>query len=202
MNIESAKLIDGFILNDELWWLALSAQRCQIVIEVGSWHGRSSCAIADNLPPKARLFCIDTWQGSISERETNHASAALLDGDHAFDQFCRNMFDHIATGRVIPLRMHSHHAAKLLMERSVRAELIFIDAGHEQDEVRSDIYDFLPLRAQGGILSGHDYWHGDVPREIHHCPGVIKAVDEIFGNNVKLVPETSIWFTDDLLPAN
>lgn len=63
-----------------------------ICIEIGSWHGRSSRAIGDNLPENATLFCCDTWNGSVDEPH-NHGSAKLMNGDHAYYEFLQNNFD-------------------------------------------------------------------------------------------------------------
>lgn len=191
-DIARARALDGFLSEEEMVWLARMASVSQCVIECGSWHGKSTRALADNLPPDGKLYAIDTWAGTVAEQDTNHASAKLLDGDHSFDEFCRGLWDHIAAGRVIPLRMHGHNAAALLQAQGVQADLIFIDADHSYDAVKADITAFLPLRKPGGIISGHDYGHPDGA-----WPGVRQAVNEIFWQNVGHDPRgTSIWYTD------
>ncbi len=54
-------------------------------------------------------------------------------------------------------------------------DFIFIDSDHVYERVSSDIKAWLPKIKIGGILAGHDYC------EEH--PGVIQAVDEIFGTD-------------------
>jgi len=190
-NIGKAHNCDGFMADAELRWLAQRARQSKVVIEIGSWHGKSSRAIADNLPPDGKLYCIDTWNGSAVEQDTNHASAKLMDGDHAFDEFCRNNWDHISSGRLVPLRMHGCHAAHLLLNQGVTADLIFIDGGHAKGETKADIEAFLPLRKSGGIISGHDYMWSDFT-----WPDVGLEVKEIFGGNIGHAVDTSIWYTD------
>jgi beta-1,4-mannosyl-glycoprotein beta-1,4-N-acetylglucosaminyltransferase len=157
--------------------------------EIGSWHGRSARAIADNMPKDAVLFCIDTWNGSETEQETNHSTAKLNDGDNAYLWFCREMWDHIISGRVVPLRMTSHNAAHFLLEKGIKLAFIFVDGGHEYDEVVEDIRTFMPLKAEGGLMCGHDFMQGLM------CE-VTPAVLDTFGGNVGHAPMTTIWFTD------
>jgi GT2 family glycosyltransferase/predicted O-methyltransferase YrrM len=188
-NIGNAYNCDGFMSPEELRWLAEQARKSTVVIEIGSWHGKSSRAIADNLPPDGKLYCIDTWAGSKVEQDTNHASARWMDGDHAFDEFSRNLWDHIESGKVVPLRMHGRNAAKILKDKGVKADLIFIDAGHQFEEVVEDIQNYLPLRKEGGTISGHDYRMGTAPQ-------VTDAVHHMFQKFVGNPPETTIWYTD------
>ena len=162
-----------------------------IVGELGAWHGRSSRAIGDNLPENAVLYCIDTWNGSIVEQDTNHASAKLMDGDHAYFEFLQNNFDLIQEGKIIPLRMSGDNAAKFFKEKGIKFSFVFIDAGHTYEEVKSDIQNWKPLIIDGGTLCGHDYYHDGQTWE-----GVQRAVDEKFGHkgtNMGYIPGNSIW---------
>ena len=138
-HISRAQKIDGFISDDELHWLAQEAMTHKTIIEVGSWHGRSTRSIADNMSNSSILYCVDHWLGSKAERDTYHESAKLKEGDHAFIKFSENLFDHIRKGRVIPLRMSSRNAAELLQKQGIMAGMVFIDAGHTYEEVKEDI---------------------------------------------------------------
>ncbi len=167
-DISKALRLDGYMTPKELLWLAKQAEKSKVFIEIGSWHGRSSRAIADNLPEGAVLYCVDHWKGS--EGEDAHESAKLDDGNNAFIQFAFNMFDHINSGKVIPIRMNSEEAVIHLMKLKVAADTVFIDAGHTKPEVAKDIELWDQVLKDGGMLCGHDY-HPD-------WPGVIEAVNE------------------------
>jgi GT2 family glycosyltransferase len=187
VNIENAKQCDGFMSDLELEFLATLAKENRVVVEIGVWHGRSSRAIADNLPDNAVLYCIDTWQGSKSEQETNHASAKGMDGDAAYFEFLENLADLVESGKVIPLRMSSKNAAAYFQKRNLKFDFCFVDAGHEEPEVREDIQCWLPLVKDGGTLCGHDYYYHD-----NIWVGVKKAVDELLPN-ISIPHNTSIW---------
>lgn len=60
------------------------------------------------------------------------------------------------------------------------ADFVFIDAGHSYRAVQSDIAHWLPKVKPGGWFGGHDYH----PK----FPGVIRAVDEAFGEAIDLLP--------------
>jgi beta-1,4-mannosyl-glycoprotein beta-1,4-N-acetylglucosaminyltransferase len=191
-NIEKAKLCDGYMSETELEWLGKRASESNVFIEIGSWHGRSSRAIADNLPSEGKLYCVDHWRGSEYERDSNHVSAGWKEGDHAFIEFCDNLADHIISGKVVPIRMSSRNAAEFFHKNIIVADTIFIDAGHTYDEVLEDIYLWQSLVTPGGMLCGHDYYH----EETNIWPGVQQAVDFVFkhkGHNMGYIPDNSIW---------
>jgi beta-1,4-mannosyl-glycoprotein beta-1,4-N-acetylglucosaminyltransferase len=190
-NIGKAHDLDGWISNAELRWLAQRARQSKVFVQIGAWHGKSSRAIADNLPTDGKLYDIDKWTGSQAEMDTNHWSARLLDGDHAFDEYARGMWDHLATGKVTPLKMLGKNGAQLLKDMGVKADTIFIDGGHGPGETRADIESFLPLLKDGGVISGHDYLHEDGT-----WPDVGPEVKAIFGGNIGQPLDTHIWYTD------
>ncbi len=187
INIEHALKCDGFMSEQELLWLGKMSKQNKICCEVGSWHGRSSRSILDNLTEGGKLFCIDTWNGSIGEQDTNHSSARNMNGDAAFFEFMQNNMDGVQSGGVIPLRISGENASKLFKEKNIKFDFCFIDAGHTFDEVKKDIECWLPLVKDGGIICGHDYYPDNSVWE-----GVKRAVDSFFPN-VEYIPNTSIW---------
>jgi len=54
-------------------------------------------------------------------------------------------------------------------------DFVFIDADHVYENVKKDILAWLPKVKSGGTIAGHDY--------VSYHPGVIQAVNEIFGDN-------------------
>ena len=188
MNIEAAKTIRGWMNDVELEWLASQARNATKIIEVGSFHGRSTRAMADNTD--GTIFAIDTWKGSKPDKslpaELNFDSRFQVN-DSAFASFCLNLWDHIRRGKVIPLRMSGAAAAKILEEQGIRADFVFIDADHIYEEIKTDIQNFRTLVNSNGVFSGHDY-------RDNNWSGVTKAVDEIFPNATCPLG-TNIWTT-------
>jgi beta-1,4-mannosyl-glycoprotein beta-1,4-N-acetylglucosaminyltransferase len=186
--IAKAQEIDGMMGDAELRWLAKEAKKAKVIIELGSWIGRSARALADNMPEDAVLYCVDTWLGSEAEKQGYMGVVAQMDGDFACYHFTKNLFDHIVRGRVRPIRMHGRNAAQMFREQGLKADLIFIDAGHIYHEIKEDVACFLPVLAKDGIICGHDFnqpvW-----------PDVTKAVTEDFPQ-VQCEQGTTIWYVE------
>ena len=63
-------------------------------------------------------------------------------------------------------------------------DLIFLDAGHQYQSVVEDIKAWFPLIKKDGFLTGHDYGE-------KHYPGVEKAVNKLFGDEVIVID--TVW---------
>lgn len=184
VTIENAIPLFGWMSESELTFLARLSSENKIVIEVGSWHGRSTRALGDNTI--GVVYAVDHWKGSVNE-QIPHQSAQLLDGDHAFIEFMNNNFDLVEMGKIVPIRMSSANAAAFLQKKGIKADVIFIDGGHTYDEVLKDIKDWCPLLKENGLICGHDYSDS--------FKGVKDAVHHIFGGDVTVRPNTTIWYT-------
>jgi hypothetical protein len=55
--------------------------------------------------------------------------------------------------------------------------------------VKADILAYLPKIKKGGIIAGHDYNNED-------WDGVVRAVDEIFGDNKKIIKTSWVYFNN------
>jgi hypothetical protein len=63
--------------------------------------------------------------------------------------------------RIVPFPMDSASAALWFMSHGVKAELIYIDASHEEEAVYQDLVDYHQLLAPGGRIFGDDWdWAG------------------------------------------
>lgn len=189
LKLDKAMACDGWMNNEELKWLATKANKHGTILEMGSWHGRSTRALGDNA--KGIVYAIDTWNGSVAEPQ-NHGSALMENGDHAFMEFCDNNIDLIESGKIVPIRMNSESAAKMLKKNGVKFSMIFIDGGHTYEEVKKDIEMWKDLLTDDGLFCGHDY---------NAWIGVNQAVDELI-TNPKIDWGTTIWYCgkEDIKP--
>jgi beta-1,4-mannosyl-glycoprotein beta-1,4-N-acetylglucosaminyltransferase len=181
--IERATYCDGYMSDIELRWLAREAKKHRVIIEVGSWCGRSTRALGDNT--SGVIYAVDHFNGSKSE-EPLHDAAKLKDGDYAFIDFCNNTMDLIQKGRIIPFRGTSANMAKLMKQHGIKADMIFIDGGHQYEEVKQDIADWKDLLTDDGLFCGHDFtaW-----------AGVNQAVRESL-YQFYVGQDTTIWFCE------
>ncbi len=170
--------IPGWTTPGELHWLAAWAGQSKVIVELGSWKGRSTRALADH--GLDIVYAIDSWAGADEaiKKELDKRGA-----DAVFKEFCANLDG--VMHKVIPIRSATHDAAEMLDHLRACVDLLFIDAGHTYNEVKGDIERYAPLMRPGGVICGHDYANPE-------HPGVKQAVDELFGRVVQRI-DHSIW---------
>lgn len=137
--------------------LAENVARARVVIEVGSFMGASVSWMAHH-NPEARFFCVDTWLGSpeIGAEDLDgipyrHGRLMLL------ERFLSNMVADGISDRVTPIIQTSTSGARILRAQGVAADLIYVDAGHDYLECYSDLVNYTPLLAKGGVMIADDY---------------------------------------------
>lgn len=146
----------------ELEWLAAAASTSRVIVEIGSWKGRSTKAIAMATP--GVVYAVDHWaRGSPEDGEEDFQK-----GDRVYAEFRRNLSAEIQAGKVIPLRGRSTEVAA---RADIHPDMIFIDGDHSYDSVVSDIDAWWPKISPEGILCGHDF-------NPETWPGVVRAVKE------------------------
>ncbi len=155
------------------------------IAEIGSWVGESAVAFIvgmDSANNDGTMTCIDTWEGTQSD--INHTYLESIGPDGVFALFCQNLEKEINSDRVRVIKGDSLETAKVLHQEEI--DIVFLDAGHDYDEVVADIKAWIPHVAKDGILCGHDY--------SEHFPGVIDAVNQLRKKwTVEVIPGTSVW---------
>jgi hypothetical protein len=141
----------------------------ELIIEVGTWKGGSAITMAKTLKAQGigKILCIDTWLGAI-EMWDNHSDPERylsLKCKHGFPQvyytFLANVCYAGLQDLIVPFPLHSSSAALWLMMHGVAAEMIYVDASHEEDDVYQDMLDYYALVRPGGVLFGDDWsWTG------------------------------------------
>lgn len=154
--------------------LAAGMPEAATVVEIGSWKGRSTLAIADGLATVAgaRLVAVDTFGGRLGF------------DDVAQQTETRSEFNRNTAG--IPFLEVLEAESLAAADRFADATLdwVFIDALHDYASVKADVSAWAPKLKVGGLLSGHDFGRA----------GVTDAVLRSFAD---VEVESSIWMTRD-----
>jgi hypothetical protein len=167
-SLARALKISGWMSETELYWLATQAKKHQTIVEIGSFLGRSTRALAENT--QGKVLAIDDWKGV---RMTAWGDTVPVPDD-CYGTFCKNLADLIPS-KVIPVVTDHAH-----IPFDVHANMTFIDGDHLYESVKRDI---LFWRGRTDFLCGHD----------SEWPGVQQALEELCPNYCR-VAETSIWY--------
>lgn len=161
------------------------------VVEIGTWKGQSSAFLAVELinsGKKFKLDCIDNFTGSVIE------PGQMLDKDNQegrlLDVFKNNMKP--VEGYYTAIQGDSAETASLYEDESL--DFVFIDASHDYESFKKDLFAWFPKVKIGGLIGGHDY--------ANPYPGIVKAVQDHLvanGETVGVTPSTC-WFTTKTKP--
>lgn len=167
--------ITGFTTESELKQIeewASSVEKNGVIVEIGSYLGRSSIAWALSCDPSVKVFCIDQFGTNII---TNISD---------FEIFNKNT-QHIKN--IIPIKGSSPHD---IVYPGLPIDIFFLDAAHTNPSDLDNLEYFIPFIKQGGLLCGHDYNTGAMPPAIEEN---ILMLEKKFNQSVKLYPETTLW---------
>ena len=167
----------GWFLNGRQLEACIREKPCTVVIEIGSWLGASTRFLAQQLGDQGKVYAVDTWLGSPTEKL--HMKDKRL--PYLYQSFLSNVIHAGLTHKIVPVRMSSLEASKAL---NIMADLIYIDASHEEMAVYEDILAWKPHLKQEGILCGDD-WSWESVRK-----GVERAARQL---NLRILPDGNFW---------
>ena len=170
--------------DDERQQLAKLSTDRTMVVEIGTGLGDSAVIILENILLDGHLFTIDPLDGrsggkAIEEITSKDLFVTIQDKLSPYKD------------RYTLIVGLTAMVAAFFIERSL--DMVFIDAAHDYESVKTDILSWLPKVKRGGIICGHDYecpsTNCDNVTLMKYCDldfyegrhyGVIRAVDEIF----------------------
>jgi predicted O-methyltransferase YrrM len=165
-------------------------QSPRIMVEVGSYEGSSAWWIMQNLllSEESKLYCIDIW-------------AAEEGAPDRYQTFLRNIDELPNRKQIEVIRDWSQNALRQLLVHGVRADLLYIDGGHDAPTVLRDLVTGFDLVKPGGIVICDDYlwddprWGGN--RTLGRPKIALDAFTTIYADKLKIVmgmPNTQVFF--------
>jgi predicted O-methyltransferase YrrM len=142
----TASAVEGWLSDDqgqELHAAAAAAKGRGVIVEIGSWKGRSTIWLASGaFRAGQRVFAIDPHAGSHEDPSAS-----------TFDAFRTNLERTGLAGQVEVMVMTSADAARKV-EGPV--ELLFVDGDHTLEGASRDADLWLPRVLPGGVVMFHD----------------------------------------------
>lgn len=140
-----------------------------IMAEVGCYAGESTKMFLESGKVNL-LYAIDIWEDEMDNFKK-------IQSNHNFSIVEKTFDESIKGFNVKKIKMCFSKS----LESLPTLDFVYIDANHDYEFVKDDITNALKKIKKGGLIAGHDY--------NEETPGVINAVNEIFG-------EPDIIFSD------
>ncbi len=157
----------------------------QDIVEIGCFAGRSTRFLCDALElsgkHNVKVHVIDTFEGSGMEH-------AQVNCNTLYDDFMRNLDDHIQDERVIVYQSRSDNPdlIKSFKDKSVAA--VIVDGNHTMEVVEDDVTNWWPKIIEGGIMVGDDVGLDSVEQ------GCYKGFTKHGIDTVTIVRGDEAWF--------
>ena len=154
-----ALCVEGWMSQQELEWLYMTATRMRSVVEIGSFKGRATTALLEAC--RGKVYAVDHFLG---DDDGNKVLRGIYNNEDVYATFMKNVGCY---NNLEVMKMASLEAA----EKIESADMVFIDGEHTYESVKADLHAWLPKTRR--VICGHDYdkaW-----------PGVVKAVTETLG---------------------
>lgn len=126
-------------------------------IEVGSFIGNSTVVLGNMLRTNANgsvLICIDTWCGDTGTWFTDEFN---VNSDVLYHYFMNNIIANSLTNTVIPLRMCSVVAARMLKLLIHEIDFVYIDCINEPVVSITELTLYHDILKDRGVLFGYGY---------------------------------------------
>lgn len=162
---DKVKNIQGWVPDTSgmgLYQIARFGNHNGLVVELGSWKGRSTVWLASGIKARGNgsVYAVDTWKGS--ETETIHKE--LLSGykeNQLYDEFTNNLKSAGIFEQVFPIISDTGEAAKK-WDAANEIGLLFVDASHEYEGAKADFIAWGKFVQIGGFIVFDDIpsWEG------------------------------------------
>jgi hypothetical protein len=155
----SINSIDGLLVSPiQERWLFRTARSLPdrvIIVEIGSFKGRSTCCLLYGCRGTHKhVFAIDTFAGNTTDfKQGEPLYSGLSFSGQFLDDFRSNIEKRQLSSYVTPIQGWSSEIAKTWNKP---IHLLFIDGSHKYEDVLADFEGFFPHVVPGGIIAFHD----------------------------------------------
>jgi hypothetical protein len=146
--------VEGWMTEGQARALFEAASDCPAggtIVEIGSFHGRSTIVLASACPSDASVVAIDPHAGNDRGPQEIDGYAEEASVDHR--RFLENLEAAGVSDRVTHLRMFSDAALERLTEP---IDVLYVDGAHRFAPARADIVGYGARVRDGGTMLIHD----------------------------------------------
>lgn len=145
----------------------LKKNHCKVVIEIGSFLGKSSIEIAKMLSDDGMIIAVDTWDITDPTNPVQNSRCIRKYKEmekngkpELYTQFLSNCKKSGMYHKITPLRMKSEVAAKIIDKKVTKSApvLLYIDGDHSEEGVSKDLNAWFPVIHPDSVICGDD-WH-------------------------------------------
>ncbi|HBJ72926.1 MAG TPA: hypothetical protein DDY88_04290 [Actinobacteria bacterium] len=176
--------VQGWLTEPEaflLWSLSGTVSADLAVVEIGSYLGRSTVALATG-SRGALVHAVDPHTGDISE-------VAEGKSINTYEGFLANIDKASVSDRVRPMRMMSVDAAAIYEGPAIG--LLFVDGWHSAEAVEEDIRSWHPHLAPQCTIVFDDWQDPDVARGIRNIRPLIPSLVGSIGKDLIFTSSTA-----------
>jgi predicted O-methyltransferase YrrM len=137
-----------------LWDAAVGLASPAVIVEIGSFRGRSTSVLAAAAGPGVAVYAVDPHAGG--DRGPNEIRPEADRGEADHRAFLANLDVAGVAGRVRHVRQRS---ADALGAVEGPADLLFVDGAHRYGPARDDIVAWGARVPDGGVMLIHDAWN-------------------------------------------
>ena len=164
-----------------------------VIVELGSFFGRTAVAFAEGSHPSVKIYCVDYFDKWVSYLKPGDAPGDKPEEDFwelgkIFDkeqEFLKNTKDY---KNIIPLKLKEGQMVYKYDKEPV--DVLFVDSAHQNPSDIANIMFFKKFVKRGGMICGHDYYDDKRFSDI----GLnITLLERMFNTTVTLYKFTSLW---------
>jgi predicted O-methyltransferase YrrM len=157
--------LSGWNGNCKIFKTLIEKIKPSTIIEVGTWKGQSAINMANIIQQNnlnCNIYCVDTWLGALEfwgfACDTPDRNLLQKNGyPQIYYQFLSNVVHTNTQDIILPFPCTSLIAARFFKNKKISADLIYIDASHDEFDVYHDIKNYYSLLSENGIIFGDDY---------------------------------------------
>ena len=185
-----------FDIHKAIWSQLLQQINPTRILEVGSYEGKSTTFMIENLAntKDLEIHCIDSWEGGIEHKQGGSAESNMPEVETRFAHNVKIAIQN--SSHIVKLEIHKGLSNKELpklitSDMQNYFDLIYIDGSHQAPDVLLDAVLGFELLKTGGVMIFDDYlWQEPLPggTDPIRCPKIsIDAFTNIYCRRLSIL---------------